>query len=217
MVRKVRRINPAIILAIAVVVMLVVSASVVTGASTTTTGTTTTGSIDWKSICSKSRIDPIWIPFCSLYNMIQNIQLTPGPAGPAGPQGPPGPKGDTGETGPAGPQGPQGEQGPKGDTGATGPQGPAGSISGTQIIWGNIASSPTNPTNGALSGTSCAYCPYGTILLGGGLYLPMGNGAGGAVWSTWANSGGKFYCGQGVTTNPGSGYFTVQAFAICST
>lgn len=88
-------------------------------------------------------------------NLINNIQLTPGPKGDTGEQGPQGevgPKGDTGskgdpgETGPAGAKGDTGEKGdaftyedftseqlealkgPKGDTGAQGPKGDTGEV-----------------------------------------------------------------------------------------
>ena len=50
-------------------------------------------------------------------DLINKIELTPGPQGEPGPQGP---KGEPGEPGPQGPQGPQGLQGPQG------PQGPKG-------------------------------------------------------------------------------------------
>lgn len=65
-------------------------------------------------------------------NIIETIELTPGPQGPQGepgPQGPVGPKGDVGPIGPQGPKGDQGEQGipgEKGEKGDIGPQGPKG-------------------------------------------------------------------------------------------
>lgn len=70
-----------------------------------------------------------------LKGMIDNIELTPGPAGPQGPQGPQGEagpigpqgeKGENGAPGEKGEQGPQGEKGDKGDPGEKGEQGPIG-------------------------------------------------------------------------------------------
>jgi len=49
-----------------------------------------------------------------LKNMLQNIQLTPGPAGPQGPTGATGPTGLTGATGPTGADGQEGPTGPPG-------------------------------------------------------------------------------------------------------
>lgn len=58
-----------------------------------------------------------------LLNLINNIQLTPGPQGEPGPEGPVGPAGPQGEQGEQGETGPAGPQGLQGETGATGPQG----------------------------------------------------------------------------------------------
>jgi hypothetical protein len=72
---------------------------------------------------NNSRIQALEAEDVILHQLIDNIQLTPGPQGPAGPQGEPGPMG------PAGPQGPAGEtgaQGPQGETGPAGPQGESG-------------------------------------------------------------------------------------------
>ena len=67
-----------------------------------------------------------------IYQIINNIQLTPGPQGPIGPAGPQGLPGADGAQGPAGAdglqgaQGPAGPQGPAGADGLQGAQGPAG-------------------------------------------------------------------------------------------
>ena len=65
--------------------------------------------------------------------LIEGIELTPGPKGDTGATGPQGPKGDTGSTGP---------QGPKGDTGETGPAGPAG-----PSVWGVISGNLSDQTD----------------------------------------------------------------------
>lgn len=97
-----------------------------------------------------------------------------GPTGATGDTGPTGPTGLTGDTGPTGPTGPTGATGTTGATGATGPigdtgpSGPAGTpgISGLQVI--------TNTGNFSCTyGGTCqpyltAYCPVGTVLIGGG-------------------------------------------------
>ncbi len=83
----------------------------------------------------QTAIADMQLQITTLQNLIDNIQLTPGPMGPVGEQGPQGEQGEQGiqgETGPMGPEGPaglQGEAGPTGPTGAVGPvgeQGPAG-------------------------------------------------------------------------------------------
>lgn len=96
-------------------------------------------------------------------DLVEEIQLTPGPrgekgekgdkgdqgvpgapgssiVGPRGPTGPAGPTGPTGPTGPIGPAGPTGPEGPPGATGDPGPVGPTGPIGPTG------ATGPTGPT-----------------------------------------------------------------------
>ena len=75
---------------------------------------------------NNSRIQALEAEDIILHNLINNIQLTPGPQGPPGPQGVAGPIGPQGADGPPGPAGPQGLQGETGVTGATGPAGPQG-------------------------------------------------------------------------------------------
>lgn len=113
-------------------------------------------------IYNKSQIDEI----------INNIQLTPGPKGDTGPkgdqglqgekgdQGPKGDKGDKGDIGPQGLVGPQGEKGDKGDTGSQGLKGDQGepgigipqtlSINGNQlsISEGNTITLPVSTESG---------------------------------------------------------------------
>ena len=94
-----------------------------------------------------------------------------GARGPKGAQGPQGP------TGIAGPSGPRGTAGPKGDPGATGPQGPAGrqgasgaqgppGMSGYQQVTATDQVYPT--TSAAAQYDVTAWCPSGTVVLGGG-------------------------------------------------
>ena len=59
-------------------------------------------------------------------NLINNIQLTPGPKGDTGEQGPQGEVGPKGDTGSKGDPGEKGDKGDKGDTGETGPAGAKG-------------------------------------------------------------------------------------------
>jgi len=69
----------------------------------------------------------------SLWEAVENIQLTPGPPGPQGPQGPPGPPGEQGPPGPQGEQGPQGLPGEVGPAGPPGPPGPAAEPTWTPV------------------------------------------------------------------------------------
>jgi len=89
--------------------------------------------------------------FQFLADVINTIELVPGPEGPQGPTGP------AGATGSAGPEGPQGPTGPAGTTGPAGPQGPTGpagtvdsdwTISGTDMysaVSGSVGIGTTNP------------------------------------------------------------------------
>lgn len=74
----------------------------------------------------QAAISELQLQITTLQNLINNIQLTPGPAGPQGEQGP---------------QGKQGEQGPQGIQGATGPMGPAGPA----MQFGTMQPIGTNP------------------------------------------------------------------------
>ena len=69
--------------------------------------------VDLSNYYTKTQVDEI----------VETIELTPGPIGPAGSAGETGPQGPIGETGPQGPQGPVG---PAGEVGPQGPQGPVG-------------------------------------------------------------------------------------------
>jgi hypothetical protein len=103
----------------------------------------------------------------------------PGPVGPQGLKGDPGPqglKGDPGPVGPMGAQGPKGDPGPagapgtaglKGDTGPAGPQGAPG-VSGYQII------SQRFTIHAVSSVTENIDCPFGTVVLGGGVLWNSG-------------------------------------------
>lgn len=86
------------------------------------------------------------------WQLVGNIEGSPGPTGPEGPQGAAGiqgpqgiegaqgAQGNSGVAGPQGPQGPQGTQGPAGATGANstvpGPQGPAGPAGADSTVPG---------------------------------------------------------------------------------
>ena len=146
----------------------------------------------WESVCQKFPQDQNWDPSCDLLSivsneitlrvandtalkqLIQNIQLTPGPQGPkgdtwatgaTGAQGPPGPTGATGSTGATGAQGPKGDTGATGATGATGPTTMANTIVETTTTL-NINS------NGMLS-VSCP--PSHPYAIGGGYYCENPN------------------------------------------
>jgi len=67
-----------------------------------------------------------------------------------------------GPPGPAGPAGPQGEQGPVGPQGLEGPQGPAG-------LSGYTISTNTFDVPAGGSGSGHADCPFGQVVLGGGV------------------------------------------------
>jgi len=83
-----------------------------------------------------------------LKNMLQNIQLTPGPAGPQGPTGATGPTGLTGATGPTGltgatgPTGLTGATGPTGADGQEGPTGPPGLLTSSMYQHTEFGASP---------------------------------------------------------------------------
>lgn len=89
-----------------------------------------------------------------LFQLISNVETTPGPTGPAGaqgpagpagamgPSGPQGPAGATGLTGPAGVAGPAGTPGTAGAPGATGPQGPAGPAATATVVAGGSVAVP---------------------------------------------------------------------------
>ena len=80
-----------------------------------TVGTINSG-IDKDLVYTKEEVD----------ELIENIELTPGPKGDKGDKGEPGEPGQDGEDGAQGPIGPQGEAGPKGEPGENGKDGEQG-------------------------------------------------------------------------------------------
>ncbi|MGA2698373.1 MAG: collagen-like protein [Methanoregula sp.] len=151
----------AICFAIFLIVMVVMPVSA-------TGGGTPMWPRSWESVCQKFPQDQNWDPSCDLLSivsneitlrvandtalkqLIQNIQLTPGPQGS---------KGDTGATGATG------AQGPPGPTGATGPTTMANTIVETTTTL-NINS------NGMLSVSCPQSHPYA---IGGGYYCENPN------------------------------------------
>ena len=105
-----------------------------------------------------------------------------------------------------GARGAQGAQGPQGVDGATGATGPAGLNGGfdpnkvTQVV------SPDASYSGV--GTATAYCPAGTVVIGGGGYT---NGTG--LWDSRPVGTGGWFAG-GESYNGLSA--VVRAYAICA-
>jgi hypothetical protein len=100
----------------------------------------------------------------------------------------------------------------------------------TQVVTGTAATTPlgTNAALGALTGTSTAACPAGTILLGGGAlaaHATSGNGLAAAFDSrplngtsttTWEARAVVTRAESGTATNAAT-HISVTAYAICTT
>lgn len=162
--------------------------------------------------------------------------------GPAGPTGPAGVAGATGSAGAAGPTGPAGAAGPQGITGGTGATGVTGSdgangadgVDGMDGIDGaNGADGATGPTgatgapgsvgtitvkNGyatilpSSGGAAMAYCPDGTVAIGGGYYVS--GPAGVSVY--YFGPGNAFTNYQAVAFNGTGASIGLEAYAYCA-
>lgn len=162
-----------------------------------------------------------------------------GTTGPAGPTGPAGVAGATGSAGAAGPTGPAGATGPQGITGATGATGVNGSdgANGADGVDGmdgaNGADGVTGPTgatgaagsvgtitvtNGyatilpSAGGAAMAYCPDGTVAIGGGYYVS--GPAGVSVY--YFGPGNAFTNYQAVAFNGTGVSIGLEAYAYCA-
>lgn len=126
-----RRPSPALILAIAALVLALTGSAI---------------AAQRYIITNTKQISPTVIKQLTAMSAAQGSGGKNGAAGATGATGPAGPAGPAGERGPAGPQGERGVEGPRGETGKEGPPGPPGSGIGNgvqEIGWAVVEGNGT--------------------------------------------------------------------------